>query len=193
MVHAALVEKLLSAPVLALDRDHRAVHLVAGEIGNLSDHMRQSAEQIGHATALVVDDKKCNVIWAVIDRHGKHIGLQGLALARTGRTCQQAVRAVVLLVNIQIAFPAACSFADQRAHSLIRAVLSPPLEHVQLRKRLDLPHIQERQRIRDRAARLDLRNLDPGDISGKLLGLLRGKLVKHHIRTARDALCEVID
>ena len=68
-------------------------------------------EQICHSAALEVDYKEGDVVGAVINRERKHKGLDEFTFARARCTRDESVRAVVLLVNIEIDVRVARLFA----------------------------------------------------------------------------------
>lgn len=86
IVHSVFAENPLAAEVFALYRDHGTANLVAGEVGYLSEHMREIAEQVCHSAALKVDYKEADVVRAVADGERENIGLQRFALSGAGRS-----------------------------------------------------------------------------------------------------------
>ena len=112
IVDAVLGENALTAAVLRLNRDHSALDLIAGQVRDGANHMRETVEQVRHAAALIVDDKESDILGTVVDRKRENISLQGFGFAGTGRTGNQTVRAVIFLVNVQITGRVAATETD---------------------------------------------------------------------------------
>ena len=102
VVDAVFRENALAAAVLRLNRDHSALDLIAGQVRDGANHMREAVEQVRHTAALIVDDKESDILGTVVDRKGENIRLQGFGFAGACRTGNQTVGAMVFLVNVQI-------------------------------------------------------------------------------------------
>ena len=116
VVNAVLRENPLSPPVLGLNGNHSAFHLISGQVGDGANHMRQIVKEVRHAAAFVVDDEETDVFRTEIDGEGKNVGLERFRFSGAGRTRDQSVRTVILFVNIQIAGSVAVPETDQRFH-----------------------------------------------------------------------------
>ena len=162
VVDAVLVEDPLPALVLALDGDHRPAHLVAGEVRDLPHHVRQIRKEVGHAAALVVDDEKSHVVRAEIEGQREYVGLKRLGFAGTGGAGDEAVRPVILLVDVEIAGRAAALDADDGPHGLVGTVLGPAALDHQVLHALRLIHLEEGERARDLPAFGLLKDPDVG-------------------------------
>ena len=130
MVDAVLRQQSLASPVLALDGNHRSLHLIAGQVRDLPRQVRQAGKEVRHATALEVDDKEGHILRAEIQRQGENIGLQGFTLSGACRTCHQAVGAVVFFMQIEITEASARLLSDRHPHRLVISAFLPALLHM---------------------------------------------------------------
>ena len=170
VVDTVLVEDPLTAHILTLDGNHGPVDLVAGEVGDGAQHMGQIVKEVCHAAALEVDDEEAHIQGTVIDGQGEDVGLQGLGLTGAGGTGDEAVGAVVLFMDVQIAGCAAHLPAHHGLHGLVGTVLLPVVQDIQILELVDTQHLEEGQRIGQIAAAAVFCHPDVGDPAGKLLG-----------------------
>ena len=110
------------------------MNLVPGQVGDLSDQMRKTVKKMCHPTALVVDNEESDIVRTIIQRKRQHIGLQRFTLSGTGSSRNQAMRPVVLLMNVQIAILSAGLLTDQTPDVVISAVLDPPVRCSKIRR-----------------------------------------------------------
>ena len=190
-VHTVLGKDPLSAVNFTVDRDHGPIDLISGEIGDCSDHMGQTFEQICHSAALIVDDKEAHVLRAVVDSQRKDIGLQRLGLTGACRTRDKAVGTVILFVQVEITGPVASLKADQRFHGTRRIRQVPPLRRIQRLRSRHAVHIEEGEHIRDLAVLTGLRHTDISQRFGKPCHTLRGDLVEFDLLTVLKAVVRV--
>ena len=171
VVDAVFRENALPAHVFALDADHGAADLVAGQVGDLAGQVREAGEQVRHAAALEVDDEKADILRAEIDRQGENVGLQGLGFAGACGARHEAVGPVEFFMDIQIAVRAAGLFADQRLHAVVVSVLAPAVQDIEFLKRVDAVHLKKADAGRDLAVGLDLPHPDVGQAPAEILQL----------------------
>ena len=76
IIYIVLIKHPLTALILTLNGNHGSAHLVAGQVGNLADQMRQPVKQVCHTAAFIVNDKKADIIRAEVQSQGQHIRLK---------------------------------------------------------------------------------------------------------------------
>ena len=81
VIHTVFVEDSLAAHIFTFDGHHGPVDLSAGEIGYLSQHMRQSLKQVRHPAAFIVDDEQAHIVGTEVQCQGQDIGLQSFRFA----------------------------------------------------------------------------------------------------------------
>ena len=69
-IDSILIKEHLSSGDLTVDRYHRPVHLVAGQVRYGADQMRKTCKKVSHAAALVVDNEESDIFRAVGYGHG---------------------------------------------------------------------------------------------------------------------------
>ena len=151
-------KQALALEKLCLDRPQRAVDLPAVDVRDRTQKMGQAAELVDHAAALEVDDDKCHLIGVEERRHGKDIRLQQFRFTGTGRTGDQAVRAVRLVVQIQT--DNAAFRNAQRGHRTIDPRCHPALRQIQVLCREDVQQLKQRNVLCQRAFQRDLLRID---------------------------------
>ena len=101
-VHIVILKNPLPSLQLCPDRSHGSQAFRSVQVRNRTKKMRKVTEQVGHATALVVDKKKAYFIRMKINRKRQDVRLYDLRLSGACRPCNQPVRAMGLFVQIQI-------------------------------------------------------------------------------------------
>ncbi len=124
------VKNTLSSLILTLNGNHGTLHLISRQVGYLSDHMRQTVEQIGHTAALVINNEEADVVRAEIQRQRQYVCLQRLTLAGTCRSGDQAMRAVIFFMNIQIPAAAARFLSDHGLHAVVSSIFTPFIQYI---------------------------------------------------------------
>ena len=165
VVDAGVVEHSLTAAVLALDRNHGAADLGAGQVGDGAQQVREAVEEVGHAAALVVDDEKADVIGAVFDGQREQVGLQGLGFTGTCRACHQSVGTVVFLMDIHVHAGLSALDAQKAPDIFIDPVLAPELLGVEIAQAVDTVHLKEGHGVRNLSAVACLLDPHAGDRS----------------------------
>ena len=192
-VDAVLGENALTAAVLRLNGHHCALDLVAGEIRDGANHMREVVEQVRHTAALVVDDKKSNVFGTVVDGEGEDISLEGFGLAGAGRTGYEAVRAVVFFVNVEVAGDVSATEADQSAHRFRHVGFLPAGGGFEFRRTAYAVHIKEREGIRNFSLLFGVNDFDTPKAFRELRKAFGGHAVELDRRAADAPGARVVD
>ena len=154
VVYTAVSEYPLPAAVLTLYGYHRPLDLVAREVGYLAGHMRQTIEEMGHTTTLVVDNEELYIVWAVVDGKRKYICLESLTLARSCGTCHQPMRPVIFLVYIEIHRRPSGLLPDKSFNVFVCPALGPEFFDRKFFRALYTLHLEECERCWYLSARL---------------------------------------
>ena len=144
-----LMEDGLAANQLALDGLQGAPHGIAVQVGDDAGGVGQLLKGLGHAAALVVDEKECYFFRAEAHGRGENVGHDQLRLAGAGHAGDQTVLAVAPLMHVQAAEAAVLVNADGHGQGIGRVVALPAGEHVQRMHVLYAEQIQKRYALRD--------------------------------------------
>ena len=155
--------------------------------------MREVVEQVRHAAALVVDDEESDVLGAVVDGEGEDVRLQGFGLAGAGGAGYEAVRAVVLLVNIEVAGDVSAAEADESAHGLGHVGFLPAGGGFEFLRTADAVHVKERQGVGDFALLLGVDDFDTPEALRELREAFGGDAVELDRRAAGAPGARVVD
>ena len=170
VVDAHILEDRLAAQDFALDGGQRAEdHALALQGVDDARRMRQVAEILGRAAALVVDEDELDFRRAVIDRQGQDERLEQNALARARRAGDEAVRAVVLVGDVQHERNGAGLHAQDRLDALVGMVFVPEIADVQV---FDLAHLvgfKERDQRGNRRVADDFLDAHRRNLAGEAL------------------------
>ena len=141
--------------------------------------MRRAAKQVRHAAALVVNQDKGNLVRVIVQHQGENERLNQFTLAGAGRTGDEAVRAMLLFMDIQIHRLRTVADADLRADAFIRPVRFPLLEQIPAANVGQMIHFQKTDLVGNFAVG-DLIDPVAADLPGCLLGHGRSRGIKRH-------------
>ena len=192
MVDTKFTEDFLPPLDLAFQRQQRPLRLVdagrctlflaapgLGDIRNDACNVRRAAKQVRHAAALVVNQDKGNLVRVIVQHQGENERLNQFTLAGAGRTGDEAVRAMLLFMDIQIHRLRTVADADLRADAFIRPVRFPLLEQIPAANVGQMIHFQKTDLVGNFAVG-DLIDPVAADLPGCLLGHGRSRGIKRH-------------
>ncbi|MEG8037681.1 hypothetical protein QP157_20890 [Sphingomonas sp. LR61] len=157
-------EDVFAAGEFGAERSERALDEVLVEVGDEPDGVRQVGRHAESSAALVVDEHEGHLVRMVRERERRDEGLQELGLARTGRSCDETVWAV--LHEVERERP-----VDPHAHNRRRRrwAALPPLRDDRPGRLRQVDHVEQprsvgHQAVPVRAARVLQRGHGTGDV-----------------------------
>ena len=160
------VQHALASFQLRVDRNERTLDRRTVKVGDRADDVREVnaqpvvVERARKAAALIVDQQKGHFVGGEVDGKRQDVSDQELRFARAGRTGDQAVRALALLMQVEHERLAVRSDADRDRKGLDGIVFGPSAKRSEVLDPSDVEHLQEGNGFGKQKACLDRADLD---------------------------------